>query len=133
MELDSARLAQGLALWESDGRQTVKDILLAQTANDIASTSTIPVSNTLLSLLRSGVTAEGIGEFLFDLVQSLEEERKEILWEALADSVSVLVEDRDDTADLRSGEGMEIDGQMVIHPGDKGVQVIKSLLVRSFV
>jgi hypothetical protein len=60
-----------------------------------------------------------------------EEERKESLWEAFVDAVSVLVDEKDDAADLRGGE-MEVDGQAIVLPGAKGVQVVKSLLVGSF-
>jgi hypothetical protein len=130
MELESDRLAQGLASWASDGRQIVIDILTGQTSQDIAITSTIPLSNTLIGLLHSNVTAEEITEVLTSLAESMEEERKESLWEAFVDAVSVLVDDRDDVSDLRNGEGMEVDGQATVLPGAKGVQVVKSLLVR---
>jgi len=128
-ELDSDKLAKGLASWATDGRQTVGDILTAQTSQDLATTSTIPLSNTLISLLQSEVTAEEIVKLLSGLAGPLEEERKESLWEAFVDAVSVLVDDRDDTGDLRGGE-MEVDGQAVVSPGAKGVQVVKALLVR---
>jgi len=128
MELDSDKLAQGLASWATDGRQTVSDILTAQTSQDLATMSTIPLSNTLISLLQSQLTAEDIVQLLSGLAESMDEERKESLWEAFVDAVSVLVDDRDDTGDLGGGE-MEVDSQAVVSPGAKGVQVIKSLLV----
>jgi hypothetical protein len=129
IELDSDKLAQGLASWATDGRQIVNDILTAQTSQDLDTTSTIPLSNSLIGLLQSEVTAEDIVQLLNGLAESMEEERKEILCEAFVDAVSVLVDDRDDTGDLKGGE-MEVDGQAVVSPGAKGVQVVKSLLVR---
>jgi hypothetical protein len=129
IELESDKLAQGLASWATDGRQIVNDILTAQTSQDLATMSTVPLSNTLIGLLQSDVTAEDIVQSLNGLAESMEEERKESLWEAFVDAVSVLVDDRDDTGDLRGGE-MEVDGQAVVSPGAKGVQVVKSLLVR---
>jgi hypothetical protein len=129
IDLDSDKLAQGLASWTTDGRQIVSDILTAQTSQDLATTSTIPLSNSLIGLLQSDVTAEDIVQLLNGLAESMEEERKESLWEAFVDAVSVLVDDRDDTGDLKGGE-MEVDGQAVMSPGVKGVQVVKSLLVR---
>jgi len=129
VDLESDKLAQGLATWTTDGRQTVNDILTAQTSQDLDSTSTIPLSNTLIGLLQSDVTVEDTVQLLKGLAESMEEERKESLWEAFVDAVSVLVDDRDDTGDLRS-EGMEVDGQAVVSPGAKGVQVVKSLLVQ---
>lgn len=129
IELDSDKLAQGLASWTTDGRQIVSDILTAQTSQDLDTTSTIPLSNTLIGILQSDVTAEDIVQLLNGLAESMEEERKESLWEAFVDAVSVLVDDRDDTGDLKGGE-MEVDGQAVVSPGVKGVQVVKSLLVR---
>jgi len=128
-DLESDKLAQGLATWTTDGRQIVNDILTAQTSQDLASTSTIPLSNTLIGILQSDVTVEDTVQLLKGLAESMEEERKESLWGAFVDAVSVLVDDRDDTGDLRSGE-MEVDGQAVVTPGAKGVQVVKSLLVR---
>jgi hypothetical protein len=128
-ELQSDKLAQGLASWTTDGRQIVSDILTAQTSEDLATMSTVPLSNTLIGLLQSDVTAEDIVQVLNGLAESMDEERKESLWEAFLDAVSVLVDDRDDTGDLRGGE-MEVDGQAVVSPGAKGVQVVKSLLVR---
>jgi hypothetical protein len=129
IELESDKLAQGLASWATDGRQIVSDILTAQTSQDLDTTSTIPLSNTLIGLLQSEVTAEDIAQLLNGLAESMEEERKESLWEAFVDAVSVLVDNRDDTGDLKGGE-MEVDGQAVVSPGAKGVQVVKSLLVR---
>jgi len=129
IELDSDKLAQGLASWATDGRQIVNDILTAQTSQDLDTTSTIPLSNTLIGVLQSDVTAEDIVQLLNGLAESMEEERKESLWEAFVDAVSVLVDDRDDTGDLKGGE-MEVDGQDVVSSGAKGVQVVKSLLVR---
>jgi hypothetical protein len=129
MELESDKLAQGLAAWTTDGRQIVSDMLTAQTSQDLDTTSTIPLSNSLIGLLQSEVTAEDIVQLLNGLAESMEEERKESLWEAFVDAVSVLVDDRDDTGDLKGGE-MEVDGQAVVSPGVKGVQVVKSLLVR---
>ena len=129
MELESERLAQGLASWATDGRQIVKDVLIGQTSQDVASTSTIPLSNTLIGILQSDAGAEEITELLSGLAESMEEERKESLWEAFVDAVSVLVDDRDDASDLKAG-GMDVDGQAVILPGAKGVQVVKALLVR---
>lgn len=129
VDLESDKLAQGLATWTTDGRQIVNDILTAQTSQDLASTSTIPLSNTLISILQSDVTVEDTVQLLKGLAEPMEEERKESLWEAFVDAVSVLVDDRDDTGDLRSGE-MEVDGQAVVSPGAKGVQVVKALLVR---
>jgi hypothetical protein len=128
IELDSDKLAQGLASWATDGRQIVNDILTAQTSQDLDTTSSIPLSNTLIGLLQSDVTAEDIVQLLNGLAESIDEERKESLWEAFVDAVSVLVDDRDDTGDLR--REMEVDGQAVMSPGAKGVQVVKSLLVR---
>jgi hypothetical protein len=129
IDLDSDKLAQGLASWTTDGRQIVNDILTAQTSKDLDTTSTIPLSNTLIGILQSDVTAEDTVQLLNGLAESMEEERKESLWEAFVDAVSVLVDDRDDTGDLKGGE-MEVDGQAVMSPGVKGVQVVKSLLVR---
>jgi hypothetical protein len=129
IDLDSDKLAQGLASWTTDGRQIVNDILTAQTSKDLDTTSTIPLSNTLIGILQSDVTAEDTVQLLNGLAESMEEERKESLWEAFVDAVSVLVDDRDDTGDLTGGE-MEVDGQAVMSPGVKGVQVVKSLLVR---
>jgi hypothetical protein len=129
IELESDKLAQGLASWATDGRQIVSDILTAQTSQDLDTTSTIPLSNSLIGILQSEVTAEDIVQLLNGLAESMEEERKESLWEAFVDAVSVLVDDRDDTGDLRTGE-MEVDGQGVMSPGAKGVQVVKYLLVR---
>jgi hypothetical protein len=129
IELDSDKLAQGLASWTTDGRQIVNDILTAQTSQDLDTTSTIPLSNTLIGVLQSDVTAEDIVQLLNGLAESMEEGRKESLWEAFVDAVSVLVDDRDDTGDLKGSE-MEVDGQAVVPAGAKGVQVVKSLLVR---
>lgn len=128
IELESEKLAHGLASWTTDGRQTVTDILTAQTSQDLETTSTIPLSNTLIGLLQSDVPAEDIVQALNGLAEGMEEERKESLWEAFVDAVSVLVDDRDDTGDLRGGE-MEVDGQASLPPGAKGVQVVRALLV----
>ena len=129
MELESERLAQGLATWATDGRQIVKDILVGQTSQDLVAASTIPLSNTLIGLLQSKATPEEVTEVLNGLAESLDEERKESLWEALVDAVVVLVEDRDDCPDLVKQEGMDVDGQAVEAPGAKGVKIVKSLLV----
>jgi hypothetical protein len=129
VELESDRLAQGLASWDTDGRQIVKDILVGQTSQDLVSASTIPLSNTLIGLLQSKATLEEVTEVLGGLAESLEEERKESLWEALVDAITVLVDDRDDCTDLVKQAGMDVDGQAVEAPGAKGIKVVKSLLV----
>jgi hypothetical protein len=68
---------------------------------------------------------------LVSLVDGWEDERKEILWEALVDATTVLVEGQEDVAELNKAEGMEVDEQTesVQSAGEKGVQIVKSLLV----
>jgi hypothetical protein len=129
VELESDRLAQGLASWDTDGRQIVKDILVGQTSQDLVTASTIPLSNTLIGLLQSKATPDEVTEVLSGLAESLEEERKESLWEALVDAITVLVDDRDDCTDLVKQEGMDVDGQATDAPGAKGIKIVKSLLV----
>jgi hypothetical protein len=131
MGLDSERLSQSLANWDTEGQERVQEILSTQTAQDESITSTIPLSNTLIDLLQSDQTGSSVQEFLVSLVDGWEDERKEILWEALVDATTVLVEGQEDVAELNKAEGMEVDEQTesVQSAGEKGVQIVKSLLV----
>lgn len=128
-ELDTDRLAQGLAAWNGEGQETVKQILSSQTTLDITSASTVPISNSLIKILQSDVGAEEVVKCLQAVTETWDAEMKDTLWEALVDAVAVLSEAKDDSRDLNSVEPIEVDGQAVLHPADKGVQVVKSLLV----
>lgn len=129
--LDSERLSQSLANWDTEGQHQVQETLSAQTAQDVSITSIIPLSHTLIGLLQSEQPGSSVQEFLVSLVDGWEDERKEILWEALVDAITVLVEGQEDVAELNKVEGMEVDGQTesVQSAGEKGVQIVKSLLV----
>lgn len=129
-ELELDRLSTAFASWEAGGQDIVEQILSAQTDSDLATASTVPVTNTIISMIRSEVGIEGVARHLAALSEAWEAQRKEVLWEALVDAVAVLSEDLEDSRDLRPQTDMEIDGQQTLHPGEKGVQVIKSLLVR---
>lgn len=127
--LETDRLTQGLVSWNTDGQETVKQILSTQTDSENAAVSTIPLSNTLIKVLESDIGVEDITKCLQTVTESWETERKDVLWEALVDSVVVLSEAKEDSKDLKPTEGMEVDGQTSLHPADKGIQIIKSLLV----
>lgn len=128
-ELETDRLTQGLASWTTDGQEAVKQILSSQTDSDVVSASTIPISNTLIKIIESDIGAEEIVKCLQGVTELWDTERKDVLWEALVDSVAVLSESRDDSRDLNTPEGMEVDSQAVPQAADKGIQIIKSLLV----
>lgn len=126
LDLASDRLAQGIATWDTEGQQQVKEILSAQTVLEASLASTIPLSNSLIGLLQSSVPASGLTECFVGLVEDWEDERKETLWEALVDAVNVLVDSQEDKP-----ESMQVEGQAeaVQLPGDKGIEIVKSLLV----
>lgn len=131
-ELETDRLSQGLATWASDGQEAVKQILSSQTGSDVTSTLTIPISNTLIKILQSEVGSEDVVKCLQEATEPWVSERKNVLWEALVDSVAVLSEGKDDARDLNTAggaDGMEVDGQAGLHVADKGIQVVKLLLV----
>lgn len=128
-ELDTDRLNEAISKWSTDGQEIVKQILSSQADVEVASASTIPISSTLIRLIQSEVALDGLAECLTAVSESWDPEKKDVLWEALVDAVAVLSEDKEDSREIKSGEVMEVDGQQVTHPGDKGVQVIKALLV----
>lgn len=124
------RLSSALSSWNTDGQDIVKQVLSNQTGSETVSASTIPISNSLIKILQSEIGVEEVTNCLQAVTESWETERKDVLWEALVDSVAVLSEAKDDSRDLKpTGEGMEVDDQTSLHAADKGIQVIKSLLV----
>lgn len=127
--LEGDRLSNALASWETDGQETLKQILLAQTESDLTAASTIPVTSTIVSLLQAPVGIESVASLVVALTEGWEEERKEVLWDALVDAVAVLSEVADDSRDLKQDPSMEVDGQQPVPAGERGVQLLKSLLV----
>jgi hypothetical protein len=126
MDLASERLAQGIATWDVEGQQQIKKILFVQSELEASLASTIPLSNTMIALLQSSIPAPRLTEWFKSVVEELEDERKEILWEALVDAVSVLADSQEDMPDSMEVEGQDDAAQL---PGDKGVEIIRSLLV----
>lgn len=126
MDLASDRLAQEIATWDAEGQQQIKEILFAQSELEASLASTIPLSNTIIALLQSSIPAPSLTEWFKSVVEELEDGRKEILWESLVDVVNVLVDSQEDKP-----ESMEVEGQADAPqlPGDRGVEIIRSLLV----
>lgn len=130
--LDTARIDEGLSRWDADGQDLVKQVVISQTDPELASASTIPVTSSIIKLLQANIGAEETTKWLSSVAEDWAEERRHVFWEALVDAVVVLVEDKDDSQDVNKSEGMDVDGQQAMHAGDKGVQIIKDLLVSSF-
>ena len=133
---------EALLTWVEGGSDKVQQ-LLASLLDQATSTplSSIPLSHCFVKILESDLTPAQVHEVCSALIDSFEEERKQeqvsSFAEALVDIVEVLEESKEDvtepqaqaqTQDRRQDQ-MEVDTQ-VLGPGQKGVEVIKLLMVR---
>jgi THO complex subunit 2 len=123
------------------GKNVIGDTVIAQLPLEDAVTplASLPLSNTVISLLVSSLDAQQLADVCAYVVQQLEEEDKEqrltVLTEALVDAVEVVNEEKEDVGapEEPKTEEMDVDGETstrTMPPGEKGVELIKLLMVR---
>jgi hypothetical protein len=138
--VDGVRSAVEAAVstWDTGGQDNLRETLSSQLSL-LDSNSTplagFPLSQTLTGLLSSTISSDALVPFLSNFVESLDHRQKDELSETLVDVVEVLESEREDCEDLAQANGMHVDGdgEKPTYPGQKGMEVVKALLVRPLV
>ncbi|KAK4687040.1 THO complex subunit 2, partial [Tremellales sp. Uapishka_1] len=117
--------------WESGGEEDVTRLLDSLLASAELPLASLPISNTLLALLSSSLEPPALAALLSSVIGTADaatEERTLLLGEALMDVVEVMERSKDDTADSRKDEEMDVDGDAKWKGAAKGLDVIRTLL-----
>jgi hypothetical protein len=138
--VDGVRSAVEAAVstWDSGGQDNLRETLSSQ-LSPLDSNSTplaaLPLSQALSSLLSSTISSDALVPFLSTFLEGLDDRQKDELSETLVDVVEVLESEKEDCEDFEQANGMEVDGEGAkpTSPGQKGMEVVKALLVRRFV
>jgi hypothetical protein len=112
--------------YASVGAQPVIELLGSQ----LSSSSTTPYSSispahVITTLIQSSLTTEQLVETFSAVLRGRDESDVVMLGEALGDIVQVLLDEAEDLEETKQN-AMEVD---TISPGDKGVAVLKALIV----
>jgi hypothetical protein len=120
-----------IASWDRDGQSSLRG-LLSSLLEPLATTplAALPIGNALVSLLSSALSTEAVTAFLSSFLEGLEERQTGEFGEVLVDVVEVLESEREDCEELTKREGMELDSDMPLSGGQKGLEILKLLLVR---
>ena len=132
----SQQILDAIAKWESTGQDILREIFASRIdqlhSHPLAS---IPLSYAFVCTLESELEAQQLATLLSSLIEGFaeddKEEKTELVGEALVDVVEVLDEEKEDFGDQDSG-AMEVDEDGIKWKGrEKGLEVIKLLLVSS--
>lgn len=133
-DIDSA-VTSALGSWDDDGQKILRTTIAAvdDTWSEKHDTSRTTVLQTqaVLRLLQSSLTADQLAEFFGSCLESLApDDRRDAFGEVVVDVVEVLEQEREDLAEARKEQGMEVDEQGS-EAGIKGMEVVKALVVSS--
>ncbi|WVN86680.1 uncharacterized protein L203_101852 [Cryptococcus depauperatus CBS 7841] len=118
-ELSSA-IVKHLEEWDSHGTEALHALIISLLSVPPSVLSTVPLLHTLVTLIKADVDERELTGLFEGLLDELEDERKDILGEALVDAIEMLEEDdtRNDTLQMEEGK----------EPNSRGTSVIKLLL-----
>lgn len=121
--------------WESGGSNSIRAALVQHVKDESASPATaLVVAQIWISILNASLTVEQIAAFFVACKEECkEEEFQGRLEEGLVDVVEVLEEEREDVEEVtkNGNDAMDVgvDEEMPVKGGQKGLEVIKRLLV----
>lgn len=138
--VDGVRSAVEAAVstWDTGGQDNLRETLSSQLSlldSNATPLAALPLSQALTSLLSSAISSDALVRFLSTFLEGLDDRQKDELSETLVDVVEVLESEREDCEDFVPANGMEVDGNGAkpAYPGQKGMEVVKALLVRPLV
>lgn len=130
--IDSA-VTSALESWDADGQDALRATLVAGSETETLESSSASVLQTqaVLRLFQSSLNADQLVAFLGSCLESLASgDQRDAFGEVIVDVVEVLEQERDDLAEARKEQGMDVDEQGP-QAGVKGMEVVKALIVNS--
>ncbi|WWC89783.1 uncharacterized protein L201_004709 [Kwoniella dendrophila CBS 6074] len=126
------KIADALQSWSSGGKETLKQLIIDQIQRASSSTTTlasIPLSNTLVSIISSNLEHNVIADFLAKAIEGLDESQVEVLGEVLVDVVEMIEQEKEDRVEeKKSNDDTEMIDVDAIPRVMSGLPVIKLLL-----